>query len=109
MAGFVTRLKVPIDVEDIYVPLRYLRDLSGGLAGFIQEQLDDQIALHVGQHEIEFTCKARDGHDGRDFSAIIMPDLKPHHEYLVDCDFDSQYESDGTYTGSFRVKEQKIK
>ncbi len=71
--------------------------------------LDDQIALDVGSHKIEFSCSDRGGYDERDFSETIELDLKPHHEYLVRFSFDSNFGANGYYTGSFSVKEQKVK
>ena len=71
-------------------------------------KLDDQIALDLGVHEIEFSCSARGGYDERDFTETIKLDLRPHHEYLVRCSFDSRYGAGGSYTASFSVKEKSL-
>jgi len=72
-------------------------------------KLDEQLALEVGSHVIEFNCSNRAGADERDFSETMRLDLKPHHKYLVRCSFDSSFGPNGTYTGSFSVKEKSIK
>lgn len=53
--------------------------------------LNDQIVVDVGLHEIEFSCSDRAAHDERDFSETIELDLRPHHVYLVDCWFESGF------------------
>lgn len=70
---------------------------------------DEKVAIDVGTHKVEFHCTSRSGYDERDYSEVIELDLKPYHEYLVRCSFDTDYGPDGTYTGSFSVKEQRIK
>jgi len=72
-------------------------------------KLDEKIALDVGPHKVEFRCTNRGGYDERDFSEVIELDIKPYHEYLVRCSFDSDYGPNGTYTGSFSVKAKRIK
>jgi len=72
-------------------------------------KLDEQIAVDVGLHEIEFSCSAREGYDERDFTEIMKLDIKPHNEYLVRCSFDSAFGADGSYEGSFSVKEKRLK
>lgn len=70
---------------------------------------DEKIAIEVGAHKVEFHCTSRSGYDERDYSEIIELDLKPYHEYLVRCSFDSDFGPDGTYTGSFSINEKRIK
>ena len=72
-------------------------------------KLDEQIAIDVGSHQIEFSCTSRGGYDERDFTEIIQLDLTPHHEYLVRCSFDSAYGTNGSYEGSFSIKEKNLK
>lgn len=72
-------------------------------------KLDEKITVDVGLHNIEFGCSNRGGYDERDFTEIIQLDLKPHHEYLVRCSFDSAFGSNGSYEGSFSVKEKRLK
>lgn len=45
VAGFVTQLKVPVDVEDIYVPLRAMLDLRGINEGFFADSADAETCL----------------------------------------------------------------
>lgn len=70
-------------------------------------KLDEAIALDVGPHEVAFSCVRRGGPDERDYSETMRLNLKPHHEYLVRCSFDTDFGPDGTYKGSFSVKEQR--
>lgn len=72
-------------------------------------KLDEQIAVDVGVHEIEFGCVDRSGYNENDFTEVIQMDLKPHHEYLVRCSFDSRFGPDGSYAGDFGIKERRIK
>lgn len=72
-------------------------------------KLDEKITVDVGLHEIEFSCSDRGGYDERDFTEIIQLDLKPHHEYLVRCSFDSALGVNGSYGSSFSVKEKRLK
>lgn len=72
-------------------------------------KLDEQVAVNVGTHEVEFACVNRAGQDDRDFRETMRLDLKPHHEYLVRCSFDSHFGPNGTYRGAFSVKEKRIK
>jgi hypothetical protein len=71
-------------------------------------KLDEQIAVDVGIHKIEFSCSDRGGYNENDFTEIIQLDLKPHHEYSVRCSFDSAFGADGSYEGSFSVKEKNL-
>lgn len=71
-------------------------------------KLDEQLAIAVGSHSIEFNCVNRASHDERDFSETMTLDLKPHTRYLVRCSFDSSFGPNGTYTGGFSVKEKPI-
>ena len=70
---------------------------------------DEKFAIDTGIHKVEFSCVSRSGHDERDYSEIIELNLRPYHEYLVRCSFDSDFGPDGTYTGSFSVKEKQVK
>ena len=70
---------------------------------------DEKIAINVGLHKVEFRCTNRSGYDERDFSEVIELNLKPYHEYLVRCSFDTDFGPDGTYTGSLSVKEKRVK
>lgn len=72
-------------------------------------KLDEKIAIGVGFHKVEFRCTSRSGYDERDYSEVIELDLKPYHEYIVRCSFDTDFGPDGTYTGSFSVKEKRVK
>ena len=69
---------------------------------------DEKIAIDIGTHNVEFHCTSRSGYDERDYSEVIELDLKPYHEYLVRCSFDTDFGPDGTYTGSFSVEERRI-
>ncbi|MDH3975043.1 MAG: hypothetical protein OEV42_12250 [Deltaproteobacteria bacterium] len=60
--------------------------------------LNDQIVLDAGLHKIEFSCSDRAGYNEKDFTEILELDLKSHHEYLVDCWFES----------GFRVEEKSL-
>ena len=70
---------------------------------------DEKIAIDVGFHKVEFRCTNRSGYDERDYSEVIELNLKPYHEYLVRCSFDSAFGSNGSYEGSFSVKEKRLK
>jgi len=91
------------------MPVVRIRSVDGRDIEIEMLKLDDQIALDVGPHEIEFSCQARNSDNERDYAETIKVDLKAGHEYLVRCSFDTDLGPDGTYTGSFSVKEQKIK
>jgi hypothetical protein len=84
------------------MPVARIRAVDGKDVDTELFNLDDQIVVDVGLHEIEFSCQARGGYDERDFSEIIKLDLKPHHEYLVRCSFDS-------FGSDFSVKEKRVK
>lgn len=70
---------------------------------------DEKIAIDTGLHKIEFSCVSRSAPDERDYSEVMELELKPYHEYLVRCSFDTDFGADGTYTGSFSVKEKRVK
>ena len=72
-------------------------------------KLDEKIAVDVGLHKIEFSCTDRSGYNEKDFTEIIQLELKPYHEYLVRCSFDSAFGSNGSYEGRFGVKENRLK
>ena len=72
-------------------------------------KLDEKIALDIGPHKVEFHCTRRSGYDERDYSEVIELDVKPYHEYLVRCSFDTDFGPGGTCTGSFSVKERRIR
>ena len=74
-------------------------------------KLDEQLALEIGMHVLEVDCVDRrgHGHDEKDFSDVIALDVKPHHEYLIRCSFDSRFGPDGTYVGTFDVEETRVK
>jgi len=61
--------------------------------------LNDQIAVDVGHHEIELGCVDRAEHSEEDFSETIEMDLKPYHMYLVSCWFES----------GFKIEEKLVK
>lgn len=70
---------------------------------------DERVVIEVGSHKFEFNCVSRSGHDERDYSEIIELNLKPHHEYMVRCSFDTDFGPDGTYTGSFGIEEKPVR
>jgi hypothetical protein len=70
---------------------------------------DEKVAIDIGFHKVEFRCTNRSGYDERDYSELIELNLKPYHEYLVRCSFDTDFAPDDTYTGSFSVKEKRVK
>ena len=72
-------------------------------------KLDEQLALEIGKHVLEVGCVDRSGHNEKDFTEIIELDVKPPHEYLISCSFDSRFGPDGTYVGSFHVEERPVK
>lgn len=69
---------------------------------------DDKVAIDIGVRKVEFRCTRRSGHDERDYSEIIELDIKSHHEYVVRCSFDTHFGPNGTYTGSFSIKEKPL-
>lgn len=71
-------------------------------------KLDEQVALEIGTHTIEFSCVDRARQNDSDFTEVIELDVKPHHEYLVSCSFDSRFGPDGTYVGSIDVEEKRV-
>jgi len=70
---------------------------------------DESVALGVGVHRVEFRCASRSGYDERDYSEVMELEIKPFHEYQVRCSFDTDFGPDGTYAGSFSVKETAVK
>lgn len=70
---------------------------------------DESLAIDTGIHQVEFHCTNRSGVDERDYSEVVEIDFKPYHEYRVRCSFDTDFGPDGTYTGSFSIKETRIK
>ena len=72
-------------------------------------KLDEQLALEIGKHVLEVGCVDRSGYNEKDFTEIIELDVKPRHEYLISCSFDSRFGPDGTYVGSFDVEERPVK
>jgi hypothetical protein len=72
-------------------------------------KLDEQLAVDVGLHEIEFSCSNRAGDDKSDFTEIIKLNFRPYHEYLVRCSFDSTLGTNGSYGSRFSIKEERSK
>ena len=72
-------------------------------------KLDEAIAVDVGLHQIEFSCSNRAREDERNAVEMMQLDLKPYHEYLVRCSFDSAYAPGGSYVTSFSVEEKRLK
>lgn len=72
-------------------------------------KLDEAVAMEVGTREVDLRCVRRSGHDERDYGRTLRLELKPHHEYLIRCSFDTDFGPNGTYTGSFSVKELKLR
>ena len=70
--------------------------------------LDEQIALDIGKHVLEVGCVDRSGYNEKDFTEVIELNVRPHHEYLISCSFDSRFGPDGTYAGSFDVEEKRV-
>ena len=70
---------------------------------------DDKIVIYVGFHKIKLSCVNRSWPDERDYSEVIKLEAKHYHEYLVRCVFYDTFGPNGTYTGSFVVKENRIK
>ena len=55
VAGFVTQLKVPIDIEDIYIPLRALVDLRGVSEERFGDAADAEKCLRESQSQLEIS------------------------------------------------------
>ena len=55
VAGFVTQLKVPIDIEDIYIPLRALVDLRGVSDERFGDAADAEKCLRDSQSQLEIS------------------------------------------------------
>ena len=90
-------------------PVARIRAVDGKKVDTKLFKLDEQIALDVGLHKIEFSCSDRAGYNEKDFTETIELDLKAHHEYLVRCSFDSAFGVNGSYDSSFSVKEKRLK
>lgn len=90
-------------------PITQIIAIDGNKLDSVIFQTDEKVAIDIGNHKVEFSCVSRSGYDERDYSEVIELDFKPYHEYLVRCSFDSDFGADGTYTGSFTIKEKRIK
>ena len=90
-------------------PVTQIISVDGKKLDSVIFKTDEKIAIDVGLHKIKFSCVSRSGPDERDYSEVMEIELKPHHEYLVRCSFDTDFGPDGTYTGSFSVKEKLVK
>jgi hypothetical protein len=90
-------------------PVTQIISVDGKKVDSIIFKTDEKIAIDVGLHKIKFSCVSRSGPDERDYSEVIELELKLHHEYLVRCSFDTDFGPDGPYTGSFSVKENRVK
>jgi len=90
-------------------PVTKIISVDGKKIDIKKFKLDEQIAIAVGSHKIEFSCSDRSGYNEKDFTDIIQLVLKPYHEYLVRCSFDSSFGVNGSYEGSFSVKEKSLK
>ena len=89
-------------------PVTKIIAVDGVKVGGAAFKLDEQVAIDIGIHKIEFSCSNRSGYDERDSTEIIELDLKPNHEYLVRCSFDSSYGDNGSYQTSFSIKEKRL-
>ena len=73
-------------------------------------KLDDKYVIDVGSQAITVSCSHRARPDKRNISSkIIKLDVKPFHEYLIRCSFDSAYGPGGTYATTFSVEEKRLK
>jgi hypothetical protein len=90
-------------------PVTQIISVDGNKLDSVIYKTDEKVAIDVGLHKIKFNCVSRSGPDERDYSEVIELELKPYHEYLVRCSFDTDYAPDGTYTGSFNVKEKRVR
>ncbi|MBD3677270.1 MAG: hypothetical protein HUJ27_02595 [Rhodobacteraceae bacterium] len=72
-------------------------------------KLDEQIAVDVGRRAVEVACVDRSGYNEDDFTEVLVLDLKPQHEYLINCSFDSRFGPNGTYVGDFHVEERRLR
>ena len=54
-AGFVTQLKVPIDIEQVYIPMRAMMDLRGVVAEKFADAADAEKCLGEMRRETELT------------------------------------------------------
>lgn len=70
---------------------------------------DERVAVAVGLRKIELSCVSRSGPDERDYSEVVELEIKPFHEYQLRCSFDTEFGPDGSYKGSFSIKETRIK
>lgn len=55
VAGFVTQLRVPIDIEDIYVPLRAMPDLRGIREGSFSDASNAEKCLSAYENSIDIS------------------------------------------------------
>ncbi len=53
VAGFATQLKIPIDVEEIYVPLHAMLDLRGVMDEPFKDSADAEKILKAGEYGLE--------------------------------------------------------
>lgn len=90
-------------------PVTQIIAVDGEKLASVIFKTDEKIAIDVGVHKVEFSCVSRSGYDERDYSEIIELELKPYHQYLVRCSFDTDFGPDGTYTGSFSIEEKRVK
>lgn len=90
-------------------PITQIISVDGKKLDSVIFRTDEKVAVDVGFHKIEFSCVSRSGHDERDYTETIELELKPYHQYLVRCSFDSDFGPNGTYTGSFSVEEMRVK
>ncbi|MDH5784792.1 MAG: hypothetical protein OEZ16_04190 [Chromatiales bacterium] len=90
-------------------PITQIISVDGEKLPSVIFNTDEKIAIDVGLHKIDLSCVSRSGYDERDYSEVIELDIKPYHQYLVRCSFDSEFGPNGTYTGSFSVKEKRLK
>ncbi len=73
VAGFATRLKVPIDIEDIYVPLRAMLDLRGVDDGRFADAAHAEKMLHDRDAGLEIPlADAFHQCDQRRFQGVVI-------------------------------------
>ena len=90
-------------------PVTQIISVDGKKLDSVIFKTDEKVAIDVGLRKIKFSCVSRSGPDERDYSEVIELELKPYHEYLVRCSFDTDFGRGGTYTGSFSVKEKRAR
>jgi formylglycine-generating enzyme required for sulfatase activity len=80
IAGFKTRLRVPIDLQEMYVPLRAMIDLRGCGESHFADARDADCKLREGAHaefnhgEVALTEAFRRAHDLRRRGLVILGD-----------------------------------